>query len=467
MSSLEVHVMPLKNRRRPDVTLTCLRPGCGTIFSPYRGRESGPTAQRYCSLSCSRAAGVYARRGAWPDLPDLQTTPQSHPAPAPIIPIKEWSPPPFDQERVGAEWREAGARYEAQTAKALQREERHGAGRTLILAGYGARLSVARGALVAQEGHSHTGDGASRHVLYPAVHTVERIICVDSVGSLTFQAVNWCHDQGIMVTMLDSYGNLIATLAPEALTDAKLRRTQYLAERTGQDVVIARELLRRKLAGQRATIAAHPELPDGLRAAEALDMALSWLALPHATPYLSTLDGLRTYEGRCARANFGAWVGLPVTWAKGDRKRVPPHWLSVRERTSPLAPNSNGRHAVDPANAILNYAYAVLESQTRQALASRGFDLACGFLHSDKPGRDSLVYDVMECERGTVDGLVLDFLGRTTFHSGDFMRVTDGSCRIHPQLVRAVVAACRVSQDRLDEHVRWLRSTLLTPVPNP
>jgi CRISPR/Cas system-associated endonuclease Cas1 len=40
----------------------------------------------------------------------------------------------------------------------------------------------------------------------------------------------------------------------------------------------------------------------------------------------------------------------------------------------------------------------VLESQIRQALAARGFDLACGFLHTDKTGRDSLVYDVMELE---------------------------------------------------------------------
>jgi CRISPR-associated endonuclease Cas1 len=295
---------------------------------------------------------------------------------------------------------------------------------------------------------------------------VARIIWLDAKGSLSYDAICWCRDHEIRVTMVDSYGNLIATLAADDGADAKLRRAQYLAESTGQDVVIARELVRRKLAGQRATIAAHPELPDGSRATDALDMALSWLTLPDATPYLSSLDGLRVYEGRCARAYFGAWAGLPLSWGKGERKRVPPHWLTCRERTSPLAPNSNGRHAVDPANAILNYAYAVLESQTRACLAARGFDLSCGFLHSDKPGRDSLVYDLMECERGTTDGLVLDFLGRTTFHAGDFTRVTDGSCRLHPQLARAVVAACRVPQDRLDEHVRWLRTTLLAPAPN-
>src|SRR5262249_3705957 len=109
------------------------------------------------------------------------------------------------------------------------------------------------------------------------------------------------------------------------------------------------------------------------------------------------------------------------------------------------------------------YAYALLEGQCRQALTQLGFDVACGFLHLDKLRRDSLVFDLMKCQRGTVDGLVLDFLARTTLHWGDVTPVSDGSCRLHPQLARAAVAACRVEQARLDEHTRWLRDTLLAP----
>lgn len=120
----------------------------------------------------------------------------------------------------------------------------------------------------------------------------------------------------------------------------------------------------------------------------------------------------------------------------------------------------HARHAVDPTNALLNYGYAVLEEQVRQALSRHGFDLACGFLHADTDRRDSLVYDLMECERGTVDGLVLDFLQATTFHKGDFTPVSDGSCRLHPQLARVVVATCRVPQAQLDKHAQWLQAAL-------
>jgi hypothetical protein len=82
-------------------------------------------------------------------------------------------------------------------------------------------------------------------------------------------------------------------------------------------------------------------------------------------------------------------------------------------------------------------------------------------LHTDKDQLDSLVYDLTELERPEVDGLMLDFLARLTFHAGDLTRVSDGSCRLHPQLARGVVAACRVPQGRIDEQAKWLREVLL------
>jgi hypothetical protein len=69
-------------------------------------------------------------------------------------------------------------------------------------------------------------------------------------------------------------------------------------------------------------------------------------------------------------------VVVHVYIATADRRRVPPHWVSVRARNSPLSHEAAARHAMDPTNAILNYAHAILEGQTRQALSVAGFDLA-------------------------------------------------------------------------------------------
>jgi CRISPR/Cas system-associated endonuclease Cas1 len=95
-------------------------------------------------------------------------------------------------------------------------------------------------------------------------------------------------------------------------------------------------------------------------------------------------------------------------------------------------------------------------------LLAEGFDVAGGFLHADKAGRDSLTYDLMELERGAVDDLLLTFLGKTTLHYGDFAREPGGQVALHPQLTRLLLAECRVPQSRVDEHARWLRRFLLT-----
>jgi CRISPR-associated endonuclease Cas1 len=282
------------------------------------------------------------------------------------------------------------------------------------------------------------------HTLYRGLHDVTRIVCLNPTGALSFAAIHWCAQQGISLLLLDRDGSILSAFTPEAESDATLRRAQFLAASTGRNVEIA-----------------HPRLPDADRAVSVLADALTWLELSTPPQWLTSIPVIRTYEARCAAAYFSAWQGMPLRWARRDRERIPPHWLSIRARSSPLSRAAAARHAVDPANAILNYAYAVLEGQTRQALSGSGFDLPCGFLHANRRGRDALVYDLMELARPLVDDRVLSFLQATTFHAGDFTCVSDGSCRLHPQLARAVVAACGVSQLHLAGDAAWLRAQLL------
>jgi CRISPR-associated endonuclease Cas1 len=182
-----------------------------------------------------------------------------------------------------------------------------------------------------------------------------------------------------------------------------------------------------------------------------------------ASTIVTTPQALRLLEGRAADAYFAAWNGFSLRWRVGDKRKIPPHWLQVRERSSSLG-SARNRHAVDPVNALLNYAYGVLEGQCRTALLAHGFDIACGILHADKHGRDSLVYDLMELFRPVVDGFVLNLLGKTTFSYGDFVRANDGACRLHPQLARYVVATCRVSDQAVRDEACRLRNQLLSPI---
>jgi len=100
--------------------------------------------------------------------------------------------------------------------------------------------------------------------------------------------------------------------------------------------------------------------------------------------------------------------------------------------------SGRNRHATYPVNAMLNYAYAVLESQVRIATISQGLDPTIGYLHASHPGRLALVYDLMEPLRPRVDQVILSFLRLHTFSPSDFVIGADGECRLHPQMARRV-----------------------------
>jgi CRISPR/Cas system-associated endonuclease Cas1 len=113
-------------------------------------------------------------------------------------------------------------------------------------------------------------------------------------------------------------------------------------------------------------------------------------------------------------------------------------------------------------NAVLNYAYALLEAQVRHTLLKQGFDPACGFLHVDQRGHEALAYDLMECHRACVDELILVFFKRTILRVGDFIKLLDGSCRAHPALARYIVASCRLRQSSIDKTARDVGGLLLS-----
>jgi CRISPR-associated protein Cas1 len=408
---------------------------------------------RRASLARRRAAGELLGRAAH------NAKRAAHNAKkAGTLPERPFTPPPLSQDEIGAAWQAAGEAWDASTQKALQRDR----GQTLIIAGHGAGLFVDHDALIVKEGLTHYPQTPGRHVLYRGVHGVERIILLAPSGSLSFDAIRWCQEQGITAVVVERDGQLLACLTPEQPGDLALRRRQYMAGANGRDVAVAQWLVKSKIQGQHETLLQFPALPGATAGVQKLGELLAWFDLPALPPWLCSIIGFRTFEGQAAGLYFAAWKGYPLQWRKSVRRYVPPHWHTIRERHSPLS--DSARRAVDPANAILNYAYGVLEGQCRQALTAEGFDLSCGFLHADKQFRDSLVYDLMELLRPAVDALVLTFLNRTTFAYGDVERVSTGQCMLHPQLARAVVAACRVEQERVSKGAGQLREMLVEGV---
>ncbi len=72
--------------------------------------------------------------------------------------------------------------------------------------------------------------------------------------------------------------------------------------------------------------------------------------------------------------------------------------------------NSRNYNASDEINTLLNYGYAILESEIRKAINVVGLDYSIGFLHEINQSRTPLVYDIQELFRWIIDISVIQLL---------------------------------------------------------
>ena len=66
----------------------------------------------------------------------------------------------------------------------------------------------------------------------------------------SFPALRWLADQDAAFIMLERDGKVLATTGPVKPSDARLRRSQSLAQESGIALKIARELISEKLLAQ-------------------------------------------------------------------------------------------------------------------------------------------------------------------------------------------------------------------------
>jgi CRISPR/Cas system-associated endonuclease Cas1 len=94
-------------------------------------------------------------------------------------------------------------------------------------------------------------------------------------------------------------------------------------------------------------------------------------------------------DGRAALAYFRAWRSFPLHRKGTKRRPIPRDWHQVAARIRPN--RTMDRRATHPMNAVLNYGYAVLQSQMQIALAAAGFDPTIGLMHTERPGHPAFV----------------------------------------------------------------------------
>jgi CRISP-associated protein Cas1 len=307
----------------------------------------------------------------------------------------------------------------------------------LILAGHGIRLRVDNGSLVVWNGYTHYPQRAEEHRFFRGDRLLpSRIIVLDGSGSITFDVLSWLSEQNIPLIRVNWRGEVITALGAGHATNPRLVARQLDAQRSGHGLSVAVSLIRSKLFNSIETLSATlPLSPTRQHVIKQLQAGISELTKkpPKST---AALLGL---EGRAAQAYFNAWQLLPLQWKGLGRHPIPRDWHTVGQRYT-FARNKGGtRNASHPVNAVLNYAYAILESQVRIQVIAAGFDPTIGLLHSGRRGRSDFVLDLMEPLRPIIDRKVLEFVQSQTFHPADFTIGPDGVCRLNPEMAKKVI----------------------------
>ena len=249
--------------------------------------------------------------------------------------------------------------------------------------------------------------------------------------------LSWLSEQNVPLIRINWRGEVVTALGAGYATDPKLVAQQLGARRSGHGLRFAVSLIRAKLLNSVETLStALPASPARQHAISQLQAGVSELT---KRPPKST-GALLGLEGRAALAYFNAWQSLPLRWKGLIRHPIPRDWHIVGQRYT-FARNKGGtRNASHPVNAMLNYAYAILESQVRIQVTAAGLDPTIGFLHSGRRGRSDFVLDLMEPLRPVVDRRVLNFVQAHTFHPGDFTIRSDGVCRLNTEMAKYVVS---------------------------
>jgi len=111
----------------------------------------------------------------------------------------------------------------------------------------------------------------------------------------------------------------------------------------------------------------------------------------HADEVRDHLEELRCLKGNTVDEARGALLSIEGRAAKK-------YWAALKQVIPEQYgwPGRRGRGAQDPVNNALNYGYGILYGQIERALVLAGLDPYGGFIHADRPGKPSLVFDLIE-----------------------------------------------------------------------
>lgn len=236
-----------------------------------------------------------------------------------------------------------------------------------------------------------------RIVLEVPFYDLRSLVIETSGASISTDCIMECARRGISIGFLTSDGKPCATLVSPYLTGTVItRRAQYEAYKDRRGVQLVKHFVTGKLKNQLNTLryfAKYRKAVDG----ELYD-AIQFL-LVRMDPLVEELAAI---DGRCIEDVRGQIMSV-----EGRAGHL--YWQGIKLLLGGRVDFPGREHAgaTDPVNSLLNYGYAILYGKIEKCLLLAGLDPYAGFLHVDRAGKESLVYDFVVEQKinGTFLGL--------------------------------------------------------------
>ena len=263
-------------------------------------------------------------------------------------------------------------------------------------------------------------------------HSLMGLYCFGRVA-LSPYVVGFCGEKGINLSLFTEYGRFLGRFQGAQTGNVLLRRAQYrLSDKSpieiarvvvGAKINNTRQILQRRLRN-------HGANDQIKKAADQLKVCL------RQAKNADTVSVLMGIEGDAAAKYFAVFKHLIQD---GAREEFP---FNGRNRRPPK----------DPVNAMLSFLYSIIGKDISAALQGVGLDPQVGFLHADRPGRDSLAQDLLEEFRAWwADRLVLSLMNRKQVRAKDFVVEVSGAVRMTDDTRKVLLTAL---QQRKQETVR-------------
>lgn len=323
--------------------------------------------------------------------------------------------------------------------------------RVLVLGAYAA-LHVRGGALEIEHGpHDH------RQTIRIDIDAEPkpRAILFDSHGEfMTGEAIRWCARYSISLALPGGPGRLItmveSALETNANTMTRMRDIDpsiIRAQCAADPVKIAREIVGAKISAE--LVATIPD--DEARRREFAEWATKLNSA-------RSVAEIVIVESRAAASYWRTFRDGGLRERKNGN--LPRSWLRFAQRNKGASFLGN-KHASHPINAMLNYCYIVEAGRLAKALAARGLALPIGYLHSDKKGRNSLVWDAIEPLRPAIDAKVFAFVEAHEFARSDFPQSGYNVHRLSRDVTQLLLHRASLPTREIEDAAEWMVRTTM------